>query len=112
MQGRFEIGWQLLVLGMGTVFVMLYLLSVVVKYMGKYFTKQNSKQCTVSGPQNVVHKTKDNNDKIAAIMAAIQVVMGDTDYKILSIKPKGSSTWKQAIQLTGSELTYRGRKEN
>ncbi len=109
MQERFEIGWQLLVLGMGTVFIMLYLLSVVVKYMGKYFTK-NNKQQAVTPEKKVIKKVKNNNDKIAAVMAAIQVVMGGTDYQVISIKPKGNSTWKQSNQLT--ELTYRGRKEN
>ncbi|AZR72810.1 hypothetical protein BBF96_05025 [Anoxybacter fermentans] len=108
---NFSIGWQLLVLGMGTVFLVLYFLSVILKYMGNYLRYKPLKKKEKIPVQNDTSQIDINkNAKIAAVMAAIQVVMGDTSYRVISIKKKGSSTWKQAINLIGQEFNYGRRK--
>ena len=84
---RLAIGWELLLFGMGTVFLVLYLLSVILKYTGKYLgpkksPAQSTKSVVAKVPDNNTF-AKNNNAKVAAIMAAIQIVMGDSDYSII-----------------------------
>ncbi len=106
--GRFASGWELTILGMGTVFLMLFLLSVVLKFMGKYLSP---KKALVQPITQISVATEDDlkTQKVAAVMAAIQLVMGDSEYKVISIKPV-SSSWKQSLNLGREEIKYGGRK--
>lgn len=114
---RLAIGWELLLFGMGTVFLVLYLLSVILKITGKYLGPKKSPAQSINSvvdkvPNNNTTFAKNNNAKVAAIMAAIQVVMGDSDYRVISIKPTTSSNWKQALNTDGQEFKYVGRRGN
>lgn len=113
MNGHFHIGWQLMILGMGIVFFMLYLLSAILGVMGKYFGPKVSKiQEYVPVMTEPVQAAENKNVPVAAIMAAVQVVMGDTDFRIISVKRTDSSTWKQTNNVSGAESNYRARKGN
>lgn len=112
-------GWQLLIFGMGTVFLMLYLLSLAVKLMGKYLKPKKELAQPLEKPtipanvnlEKPIMTTDDKNEKkVAAIMAAIQLVMNDCNYNIISIKPIGSSGWKRSFSLGQQEFKYGRRK--
>ena len=115
MAENLRIGLQLLVLGMGTVFFMLILLSFLLKVSGNYFENKRSQQQvkTTQNPDEEVTVRKRSTDKeakVAAVMAAVQAVMGgNSSYKVTSIKKRGNSDW-QRIYSNSSEFNYGGRK--
>lgn len=102
------IGWELLIFGMGTVFLILYLLSFAVKVMGKYLKPKEDPAQPLPKLMTTTEETGER--KVAAIMAAIQLVMRGSNYNIISIKPIGSSDWKKSIDLDKHELKYGRRK--
>lgn len=109
---KFNIGWQIIVLGLGTVFFILFLLSLILKSTGVNLNKHHRKPTLgiASAPIRITTAVSENkNAKIAAVMAAIQAVMGDTDYQVISILPVDQSCWKQSINM-GLELKYQGRR--
>lgn len=112
MLDNFNIGWQVILLGLGTVFFVLLILSVILKSIGPHFGKQQQKPTLgiTSAPVQIAAAASENkNAKIAAVMAAIQAIMGDTDYQVVSIKPVNHSFWKQAVN-AGPELKFQGRR--
>lgn len=117
MLNNLNVGWQLVVLGMGTVFLILYLLSVLLKNVGKVLGAQDKTQSigvsttsasTAPAPVVEIPTTDNKNAKVAAVMAAIQLVMGDTEYRVISIKPAENPNWKQ-VTYPVQDFTY-GRK--
>ena len=102
------IGWELLIFGMGTVFLILYLLSLAIKLMGKYLRPKEELAQPLSKPTTTTEEI--GATKVAAIMAAIQLVMRDSDYKLISIRPTGSTDWKKSINLDRHGFKYGRRK--
>lgn len=111
MLGKFTVGGELMLLGMGIVFLMLYLLSLILKAVGHYCGPKVEKNEATAPVQSVAaaKEVEDTNAKVAAVMAAIQAVMGDSEYRVVSIKPKDSSGWKSAIGVAGQEYNYGGK---
>jgi glutaconyl-CoA/methylmalonyl-CoA decarboxylase subunit delta len=93
---KFIIGWQLMLVGMGTVLITLYILSLVLRLDGYLFgprEENNSKK-----KENIYHKdeidTGIDAKKTAAITAAIYQFMDKKEYHIISIKRVENSDWK------------------
>jgi len=95
---KYIIGLQLMILGMGTVFLALYSLSLVLWIGGKLFGP-SKKAKTIS--QDYIKKEindseiESESEKIAAITAAINSMMeNEKNYRIISIRKKPNSDWK------------------
>lgn len=103
--GKYMIGLQLLIIGLGTVLLSLFLLSIFLRISGKYINsnkkKEKKKEITTaeSGSAEVKieeeYENPDKGKKMAAISAAVyQFLDSDKDYKIISIK-KSDKSWKR-----------------
>ena len=103
------LGVELLIIGMGTVVLSLYLLSVFLHFSGKFFgpkypkrkiesednTKEDSKQKLAELKNNTDDVQKVNAKKIAAVSAAVFEMLKDgKSYRIISIK-KSNYNWKR-----------------
>lgn len=100
-------GLQLTIIGMGTVFISLYLLSVFMYLLGKFFgdkkvPQKNDKTKNSSAAAEIDEvETEDAENglyekrKIAAVTAAVyQLLDENKSYRIISIK-KANSSWKR-----------------
>jgi len=106
--GKYMIGVQLLIIGLGTVLLSLFLLSIFLRISGKYINesekkKEKKKKITTaeSGSaeatleESYENDNKDKGKKMAAISAAVyQFLDKEKDYKIISIK-KSDKSWKK-----------------
>lgn len=103
---NYLIGLELLVIGMGTVFLSLYLLSLFLYFSGKVFasTAKDKKESRVinkkdfrteEGAKKLAEKSsKISPKKAAAVSAAIYECLDNSkSYKIISIK-KNNKNWK------------------
>ncbi len=96
------LGVELLIIGMGTVVLSLYLLSVFLHFSGKLFGPKYEKDKTKVNKQKQksIEKHPDkvqavNTKKIAAISAAVFEMLSDKkNYRIISIK-KSNDNWKR-----------------
>ena len=103
--GKYMIGLQLLIIGLGTVLLSLFLLSIFLRISGKYINtsekkKEKKKEITKaesgSDKPKVEEEYEDKNKgkKMAAISAAVyQYLDNDKNYRIISIKKRDKS-WK------------------
>jgi len=107
---NYVLGLELLIIGMGTVFLSLYLLSVFLHFSGRLFgpeTKAKKKNKIQTGNEKEISKTKVENEaekaaaegvspqKIAAVTAAIYESLNDQkNYRIISIQ-KSNQNWKR-----------------
>ena len=111
--GKYMIGLQLLIIGMGTVLISLVLLSLFLKLTGSFFGPKKEKKSRASANSNNISSQSKSNDKkevdiddnggdnmrahkkkMAAISAAVyQFLDQDKNYRIISIK-KSDSNWK------------------
>ena len=108
---NYVLGLELLIIGMGTVFLSLYLLSVFLHFSGRLFgpdSKDKKKNKIQTGNKKEVTKTKAANkaetaaaeegispQKIAAVTAAIYESLNDQkNYRIISIQ-KSNQNWKR-----------------
>jgi sodium pump decarboxylase gamma subunit len=101
------LGVELLVIGMGTVVLSLYLLSVFLHFSGKFFGPKHTKDKTkdtiqkdIKQKQKSIEKKSGNVQavnarKIAAISAAVfEMLTDEKNYRIISIK-KSNDNWKR-----------------
>jgi len=103
--GKYMIGLQLLIIGLGTVLLSLLLLSIFLRISGKYINtsekkKEKKKEITKAESGSAQTKIEENNKdenkgkKMAAISAAVyQYLDSDKNYRIISIKKRDKS-WK------------------
>jgi len=105
---NYVLGLELLIIGMGTVFLSLYLLSVFLHFSGKLFGPENKdkkKSKKAAGiPEAAAEKEIKKTDqvekgisskKIAAVTAAIYKSLNDQkNYRIISIQ-KSNQNWKR-----------------
>ena len=103
---NFVLGLELLIIGMGTVFLSLYLLSVFLYFSGKLFgpDSENKKKKEVKTEKvDIVEKSQEKKvegqgispKKVAAITAAIYEKLNDQkNYRIISIQ-KSNQNWKR-----------------
>jgi len=103
--GKYMIGVQLLIIGLGTVLLSLFLLSIFLRISGKYINESEKKKAekkeiakTESNTGSNKGETKADDKlkgkKAAAISAAVyQFLDDDKDYRIISIK-KSDNSWK------------------
>jgi len=101
---NYVLGLELLIIGMGTVFLSLYLLSVFLHFSGRLFgpeTKAKKKNKTEKidiVPKNQEDEIEDEGispKKIAAVTAAIYESLNDQkNYRIISIQ-KSNQNWKR-----------------
>ncbi|CCU80222.1 hypothetical protein HSACCH_01942 [Halanaerobium saccharolyticum subsp. saccharolyticum DSM 6643] len=105
---NYVLGLELLVIGMGTVFLSLYLLSVFLHFSGKLFgpdsedKKKNKKAVEISktaaeneAEQLIESEQGISTKKAAAITAAVYEMLSDhKSYRIISIQ-KSNQNWKR-----------------
>ncbi|RAK03919.1 sodium pump decarboxylase gamma subunit [Halanaerobium saccharolyticum] len=105
---NYVLGLELLVIGMGTVFLSLYLLSVFLHFSGKLFgpdskdKKKNKKTVknSKSAAENKAVQLDESEQgispkKVAAVTAAISEMLNNQkNYKIISIQ-KSNQNWKR-----------------
>ena len=108
---NYVLGLELLIIGMGTVFLSLYLLSVFLHFSGRLFgpeTKAKKKNKIQTGNKKEISKTKVEKEaetvaaaegvsppKVAAVTAAIYESLNDQkNYRIISIQ-KSNQNWKR-----------------
>jgi len=105
---NYVLGLELLVIGMGTVFLSLYLLSVFLHFSGKLFgpdskdkkknkkTVENSKSAAENKAVLFDESEKGiSPKKVAAVTAAVYEMLNDQkNYKIISIQ-KSNKNWKR-----------------
>ena len=105
---NYVLGLELLVIGMGTVFLSLYLLSVFLHFSGKLFgpdsedKKKNKKAVEISknaaeneAEQLIESEQMISTKKAAAITAAVYEMLNDhKSYRIISIQ-KSNQNWKR-----------------
>ena len=106
---KYMLGIQLLVIGMGTVILSLFLLSLFLRFSGQYLGGDSNKQeIKKTGAQNMNQKQSENigvqaksengeidSKKAAAITAAVYQYLDDNKrYSIISIK-KNNNDWKR-----------------
>lgn len=104
--GKYMIGLQLLIIGLGTVLLSLFLLSIFLRISGKYIngnkkkaekkekTKAENDSAQVKMEKDHKKEKQDKGKKMAAISAAVyQFLDNDKEYKIISIKKRDNS-WK------------------
>jgi sodium pump decarboxylase gamma subunit len=104
--GKYMIGLQLLIIGLGTVLLSLFLLSIFLRISGKYINsnsqkKEQKKEIATaesgSAQTEIKEEYEDENKgkKMAAVAAAVyQYLDNDKNYKIISIK-KSDNSWKR-----------------
>lgn len=109
--------WQTMVIVAIGIIVVLYLLSLVLRNLNRSLgagNKTHSLGVATAAPAVIPSLTAEadnKNAKIAAVMAAVQAMMGDSEYRVISIKPTGQSYWKQAV-CQSQDVNYHGRKGN
>src|SRR6056297_1704373 len=99
---KYVYGFQLMIIGMGTVFISLYLLSAFMYLLGKLFgdkkvPKKNSSSIDNSAEAeiDVGENGLSRKRKIAAATAAVYQLLDENKrYRIISIK-KANSSWKR-----------------
>jgi len=104
---KYVYGFQLTIIGMGTVFISLYLLSAFMYLLGKLFgdkkvPKKNSSSIDNSAEAEIDESEIDVGEnglsrkrKIAAATAAVYQLLDENKrYRIISIK-KANSSWKR-----------------
>ena len=106
---KYMLGLQLLVIGMGTVILSLFLLSLFLRFSGQYLGADSNKQETKkTGTRNMdqgqsegidIKDEKSNGEidrrKAAAITAAVYEYLDDSkEYRVISIK-KDTNNWKR-----------------
>lgn len=92
--GKYMIGLQLLIIGLGTVLLSLFLLSIFLRISGKYINTSEKKK---EKKKEIKEEYEDENKgkKMAAVAAAVyQYLDSDKNYKIISIK-KSDNSWKR-----------------
>lgn len=107
--GKYMIGTQLLVIGMGTVLLSLVLLSIFLRLTGNLFGPKKEKKATNKSTEKNKAKSikettaskeseesnKRHAKKMAAISAAVyQFLDSDKNYRIISIR-KNDKSWKR-----------------
>jgi len=94
---NYVLGLELLIIGMGTVFLSLYLLSVFLYFSGKLFgpesesKKKSKKTANVSEKKAAVDQSDQgiSSKKIAAVTAAIYESLNDNkNYNVISIQKR------------------------
>jgi len=102
---NYVLGLELLIIGMGTVFLSLYLLSVFLYFSGKLFgpeSKNNKKaannlEAAVENKETKIDKSEQgfSSKKAAAVTAAVYEMLNDQkNYRIISIQ-KSNQNWKR-----------------
>jgi sodium pump decarboxylase gamma subunit len=102
---NYVLGLELLIIGMGTVFLSLYLLSVFLHFSGRLFgpesgSKKKSKNKVkqkreISEAEKAAAEEGVSPQKIAAVTAAIYESLNDQkNYRIISIQ-KSNQNWKR-----------------
>ena len=107
---NYVLGLELLVIGMGTVFLSLYLLSVFLYFSGKLFgpdSKAENKNKVKNNKADIVKKNRKeeveeemeaeklSSKKVAAVTAAVYQKLNDRkNYRIISIQ-KRKKNWKR-----------------
>jgi sodium pump decarboxylase gamma subunit len=103
---NYVLGLELLIIGMGTVFLSLYLLSVFLHFSGKLFgpdSKDKKKKEVKTKKVDIVEKNKEQEiekegvspKKVAAVTAAVYEMLNDQkNYRIISIQ-KSNQNWKR-----------------
>jgi len=105
---NYVLGLELLIIGMGTVFLSLYLLSVFLYFSGKLFgpesknNKKNKKaannlEAAVENKETKIDKSEQgfSSKKAAAVTAAVYEMLNDQkNYRIISIQ-KSNQNWKR-----------------
>ena len=104
---KYVYGFQLTIIGMGTVFISLYLLSAFMYLLGKLFgdkkvPKKNNSSIDNSAEAEIDESEIDVGEnglsrkrKIAAATAAVYQLLDENKrYRIISIK-KANSSWKR-----------------
>jgi len=105
---KYVYGFQLMIIGMGTVFISLYLLSAFMYLLGKLFgdkkvPKKNDKEKNSSADTGKIDEVETDDEesnisrkrKIAAATAAVYQLLDENKrYRIISIK-KANSSWKR-----------------
>ncbi|RQD75495.1 MAG: sodium pump decarboxylase gamma subunit [Halanaerobium sp. MSAO_Bac5] len=95
---KYILGLELLVIGMGTVFLSLYLISVFLYFSGKILgPKEMRKKLPIEEKRESKEPELDglSRKKAAAITAAVYAMLSDKkSYKIISIK-KRNQNWKR-----------------
>ena len=104
---NYVLGLELLVIGMGTVFLSLYLLSVFLHFSGKLFGPESEKKkskktakvtkAVVEKEEAQIDETKEgiSPKKVAAVTAAVYEMLNDRkNYRIISIQ-KSNQNWKR-----------------
>jgi len=95
---NFAFGLELLIIGLGTVFLSLYLLSVFLYFSGKILgPKEMRKKVPIEEKKESKEPELDglSRKKAAAITAAVYAMLSDKkSYKIISIK-KRNQNWKR-----------------
>lgn len=98
---NYVLGLELLIIGMGTVFLSLYLLSVFLHFSGKLFGPENKARKTTK--KHSVQKKEAEKaavkgispQKLAAVTAAIYESLSDQKkYRVISIQ-KSNRNWKR-----------------
>ncbi|MFP4372058.1 MAG: OadG family transporter subunit [Halanaerobium sp.] len=105
---NYVLGLELLIIGMGTVFLSLYLLSVFLYFSGKLFgpESENKKKAKKAAETSKAELEKKDNQidkleqgfsskKAAAVTAAVYEMLNDQkNYRIISIQ-KSNQNWKR-----------------
>ncbi len=99
---KYLIGIQLLVVGMGTVLLTLYLLSLFIRLTGRFFgPKERDVKPVITEnkgmDKDINFKNKEtglDQTKVAAITAALYQTLDQREYRIISIKRQENSNWK------------------
>ena len=104
---NYVLGLELLVIGMGTVFLSLYLLSVFLHFSGKLFGPESEKKKSKKTAEvsNAVAEKKEtqidksekkfSSKKAAAVTAAVyESLNNQKNYRIISIQ-KSNQNWKR-----------------
>lgn len=103
---NYVLGLELLIIGMGTVFLSLYLLSVFLHFSGKLFgpDSENKKKKEIKKTKvDIVEKEKAaeieeegiSSKKVAAVTAAVSEMLNNQkNYRIISIQ-KSNQNWKR-----------------
>lgn len=112
------VSWQVMIVLIVGIIGVIYMLSVLLRNINRSLgAAHKTHSLGVAAPSTpvvtpVLPAEADNkNAKIAAVMAAVQAMMGDTEYQVISIKPTGQSFWKQAVYQS-QDVNYHGRKGN
>ena len=104
---NYVLGLELLIIGMGTVFLSLYLLSVFLYFSGKLFgpesekkKRQKTAEVSTAVPKKEEAEIEETGKrisakKVAAVTAAVYESLNDQkNYRIISIQ-KSNQNWKR-----------------